>query len=157
VGQSLRTGLIGAAVGGLVIWGVMTQAVGADVTECGFDAHGTYARVRVNNVLGGAQEQPVTVDFRLDGAAEPYATSTDWPQAPAHSRLTTVLHAYFPPSVVRLEDGTTTIVEGRTVYRETHRTGKFVTREFAEEHPHRTQRETVPEDWTLDCSVRDDD
>ena len=128
---------LGIAATGFGIWGLFQFFVGTHITDCGFDANGAYAEVRVNNLLG---VQEVWVDFYLDGRQYTYAGAYN-------VRGTTVLRAPFPR-----EDGYH--VSGRTVYVDGTHHGqvKFVTRKFAEAHPGRTLTEVVPDAWhTLSC------
>lgn len=134
----LAVAVLGAAVAlglGIREW---RMQVSSHITDCGFDANGAYAEVRVNNLLG---VQEVWVDFYLDGRQYTYAGDYN-------VRGTTVLRAPFP--------GEDDHVSGRTVYvirRVGHPfTVKFVTRKFAEAHPALTRTEVVPDArHTLSC------
>jgi hypothetical protein len=81
----VRRRLIGVAVAVTVVWGFF-QVMVTHITDCGFDANGAYAKVRVS--LLGAQE--VWVDFYLDGRQYAY-------DGRYNVRGTTVLRAPFPP------------------------------------------------------------
>ncbi len=138
--------VLGIAATGFGIWGCFqffTRVVGTHITDCGFDANGAYAEVRINNLLGGAHQQEVWVDFYLDGRGFAYGGA--YPRVPAHDRGRAVVRAPFPPG----DDH----VSGRTVYVDIydgHDT--FVTRKFAEAHPHRISTEVVPDaSHTLSC------
>jgi hypothetical protein len=58
--------LIGVAAVGFGIWGFTPRVVGEHVTDCGFDAHGAYAKVRVNNLPSGAREQALYVALYVE-------------------------------------------------------------------------------------------
>lgn len=59
----LRLWFVGVAVAvvGVSVWGFTTQVVGTHVTACGVDSQGAYAKVRLNNLLGGVPDQDVYV------------------------------------------------------------------------------------------------
>jgi hypothetical protein len=154
----LRVWLGGVAVAvlGVSLWGFQTQAVGAHVTECGFDSRGAYAKFRLNNLLGGADaRRQVFVEFSLPGRSVPYAAGFTIVAVPAHGRVTGVVHAEFPARGLH--------VEGRTVYVLGRESGdvddvKFVTEKVAQEHrPGKVSVETVPDDPnSLRCSYGGD-
>jgi hypothetical protein len=134
VGRSrLAVWLLGIAATGFGIWGYL-QFVPPHITDCGFDANGAYAEVRVS---GMANEREVWVDFLLDGRQ--FADGGWTVQAPILGLARTVLRASFPRA-----DGYH--VKGRRVYVDaTHRGQvRFVTRKLAEAHPARTLTEVVP-------------
>jgi hypothetical protein len=111
--------LVGIAATGFGIWVIFqlfSQAVGTHITDCGFDANGAYAEVRVNNLLGGAHNHEVWVDFYLDGRPYPYGGA--YFRVPAHGHGKTVVR----PGVTVFVDGTH---QGQV---------KSVTRAFAEAH-----------------------
>jgi len=161
----LGLGVIGIAVLGLGSWGFVTHAVGEHVTDCGFDADGAYAKVRVNNLFGGEHEQDVHVTFHVDGDVMQldYDGGRRSAHVPAHGAVTTVVHGRFPP--LRMFSGETAVdsdVRGRTIYRWEGRNvsfdppfdWRFVSRTFAEQHPGSTNAETVPDDPSmLNCST----
>jgi hypothetical protein len=125
--------LLGIAATGFGVWGVF-QFVGTRITDCGFDANGAYAKVRVNSLVG---ESEVWVDFLLDGRMYTYAGAYN-------VRGTTVLRASFPSKDLH--------VSGRTVYVDPHQHDKFVTRKFAEASRSRIWTEVVPDaSHTLSC------
>lgn len=162
-------GLVGIAVLGLGIWGFRTQAVGEHVTDCGFDADGAYAKVRVNNLFGAAHEQHVHVTFHVNGDVMQldYDDGLRSAKVPAHGAVTTVVHGSFPP--LRMFSGVTAVdsdVRGRTVYRWEGRhvsfdpphDWRFVSKAFAAQHPGRTNAEAVPDDPSmLRCSTSEED
>jgi hypothetical protein len=161
--SGLRLGLILVAVLGFGIWGFATWIVGSHVTDCGFDAQGVYAKVRVNNVLGGEHDQSVWVKFYLRDDVNEYEAGVVTARVPAHGYGTAVVHERFPPNG-RFGDPTAedANVEGLTVYRsmgphlnfDPPQDWRFVTTTFAEKHPARISIETVPFDpWILHCSV----
>ena len=134
--RRLARWLLVVAATGFGIWGFF-QVMVTHITDCGFDANGAYAKVRVNPL--GAQE--VWVDFYLDGRAYTY-------QGAYNVRGTTVLQASFPPQDHH--------VSGRTVYvvrNAAHPfTVTFVTRKFAEAHHGGIRTEVVPDaSHTLSC------
>jgi hypothetical protein len=137
--------LIGIAALGVGLSGcfLLFTQVGTHITDCGFDADGSYAKVRANRLLG---VQEVWVDFSLDGKQYAYAGAYN-------VRGTTVLRVPFPREE---EDGFH--VSGRTVYVDTthHKHNpdhiRYVTRKFSEAHPHTTGTEVVPDSsHTLSC------
>lgn len=148
----LRVWLGGVAVAvlGVGVWGFQTQAVGQHITECHFDARGAYAKVRVNNLLGGADTQQVWVNFSLPGESEPFESGFTSVTVPAHGRVTAVVHSQFPSRDLN--------VKGRTVYMTVkhYEVPQFVTKKFALEHPGPTDAETVPDDNSLHCSYGGD-
>jgi hypothetical protein len=144
VDRALVLGLLGISALGFGIWQFFTQAVGTHITDCGFDANGAYAEVRINNLLGGAHQDEVWVDFYLDGRQYTYAGT--YPRVPAHGRGRTVVRAGLP----REDDH----VSGRTVYVDAtdRRHVTFVTKRFAEANPRTTVTEVVPDaSHTLSC------
>jgi hypothetical protein len=169
VWRRLGIGLLGIAVVGLGIWGFMTRAVGEHVTDCGFDSDGAYAKVRVNNLFGGAHEQDVHVTFHLNGDVMQvdYDDGLRSAHLPAHGAVTTVVHGRFPP--LRMFLGATAVdsdVRGRTIYRWEGRNVSldpphdwmFVSKTFAAQHPGRTSAEAVPDDPSmLHCSTSEED
>lgn len=162
-------GLAGIAVLVLGIWGFMTRAVGVHVTDCGFDPHGAYAEVRVDNWLGGAHEQNVQVAFHVNGDVAHYPEGEDsyydvgvaTAEVPAHGQGMAVVHGGFPPhGEFRDPTAADLHVEGGTVYHWYGPLGgdRLVSRTFALEHWRRTVKETVPDDRNaVDCSIVDED
>jgi hypothetical protein len=152
----------GAAVAlGLGIWGFMTQAVGTHITDCGFDANGAYAKVRVNNLLGGAHEQRVYVDFYVQGSPEaPYEATSAGVMVPAHGRGTSVMHERFPPhGSFKNPTAPDPKIEGRTVYvlGRGHDNPRFVTKKVALKNRGWVSIETVPDDKnSLSCAITGD-
>ena len=143
VERTVQLGILAVVVLGAAValgLGIREWRMGTHITDCGFDANGAYAEVRVGNLLG---EPEVWVDFYLDGRQYTYAGDYD-------VNGTTVLRAPFPPP---RQDGHH--VSGRTVYvirRVGHPFGTFVTRKFAEAHPALTRTEVVPDArHTLSC------
>jgi hypothetical protein len=81
-------------------WSV-APATGAQVTECGVDAHGVYAKVRVNNLLGFyAHQERVDVAFSVKATythpGDEYEDHLVDVWVPAHGRGTAVVHGRFP-------------------------------------------------------------
>ena len=143
VERTVQLGIIAVVVLGAAValgLGIREWRMGTHITDCGFDANGAYAEVRVGNLLG---EPEVWVDFYLDGRQYTYAGDYN-------VNRTTVIRAPFP---LPRQDGYH--VSGRTVYvirRVGHPFGKFVTRKFAEAHPALTRTEVVPAaGHTLSC------
>jgi hypothetical protein len=134
-------GLVGIAVLVLGIWGFFTKAIGAHVVGCGLDGTGAYAKVRVNNLFGGAHRQEVAVDFYPHGMAGAYAETYTQVMLPAHGHGAAVVHAGFPPW-------------GRTVYilHADSQNMRVVTKKFAMKH-RGVSVETVPENDSVSCSV----
>jgi hypothetical protein len=67
---------------------------GGHVTECGFDAKGAYAKVRVGSLVGGLgsmEHESVSVLFTYDDAK--YATGGATVKAPVLGTTTTVVRA----------------------------------------------------------------
>lgn len=139
--------VVGTAIAAVV--GVSTagfsQAVGAHITGCGFDATGAYANVRVDNVLGVfPHKQEVWVDFSVDGRQYTYRGGDVPVPALGHGKI--ALHAPFPNAGHH--------VSGRTVYTTVsfHGPTQFVTKRYAEAHQGKTWKEVVPDaSHTLSC------
>jgi hypothetical protein len=124
---SWRRVLIGAAVLGLGIVGILAFGrldipYGAHIIECGVDANGPYAKVRVNSVgggLGSTDHTAVNVHFTYDGAW--YDGQGTRVKLPVLGSTTTVVRGTYPPRVIDLHwDGGPKgkiTVEGHTVYR----------------------------------------
>jgi hypothetical protein len=155
--RRLGLGLVGVMVVGLGAWLFATRVVGEHIAACGFDAQGVYAKVRVNNLLGGGHDQSEAVDFSFRGRY--YVTGYARADVPAHGYRTTVVRERFPPHGH---------LEGRTVYRwmrskfrfgVSPRGWTFVTERFAARHPDNVSVQAVPQDPSiLRCSiVREDD
>lgn len=95
--------LIGVAVLGLGI-SEMAAWFGAHVTECGVDAAGPYATIRVSSLVGGlgaVDHQSINVFFTYDGAR--YATTrstTVTVKVPVLGSTTTVVRGEYPPRVI---------------------------------------------------------
>ncbi len=92
-----RTALPGIAVAAVVlavgIW-LLSGWFGGHVTECGFDAKGAYAKVRVGSLVGGLgsmEHEQVSVFFTYDAAK--YATGGDTIKPPVLGSTTTVVRA----------------------------------------------------------------
>jgi hypothetical protein len=114
---SWAVGAVAALVLGIALF--VTRPFGSQITACGFDAQGAYAKVRINNLLGGTHEQELEVIFYVKGSDLRYggmfgANSSDV-VVPAHGRLTKVVYGGFPPR--------NTTVEGRTIYSSWHGKG----------------------------------
>jgi hypothetical protein len=127
-----------------------TQVVGWRVTACGFDSQGAYAKVLVNNLLGGDNYRKVDVYSYLAGQPDAYQATTLRVHEPAHGHGTGVAHERFPPY------GT---VEGRTVYvlGRQHDQARFVTKKVALKH-RGVSIEEVPDDPSLlRCTVTTED
>jgi hypothetical protein len=163
-------------------WAFFTQVVGTHITDCGFDATGAYAKVRVNNLLGSsAHKQRVYVDFYLKGSPVqegPYSASFTFVSVPAHGRGTSVAHGRFPlhgsfgnPTADDLH------VKGRTVYVAGRHFGShgrpsfgptffvdnetadphLVSKKYAVKHKGGVSIETVPDDPnSLRCEITGD-
>jgi hypothetical protein len=106
--RKVRRRLIGAAVAvAVVVLGVTTiKAVkpGGHVTECGVDAKGPYAKVRVNSLLGGAgsiDHEGVLVHFTYDGHY--YDTGGSRIRVPTFGSTTTFVRGTWPPRAVDLD------------------------------------------------------
>jgi hypothetical protein len=139
-------GIGGTGVGLSGCFLLFTQG-GMQVTDCGFDAHGAYAKVRVNHLLGWRHDQEVWIDFYLDGKQFAYAGRYDL-VVPVFGDGSAVVQAGFPSPNHH--------VTGRRVYVDlTHRKQvTFVTKEFADAHPHNTDTEVVPDaSHTLSCGM----
>jgi hypothetical protein len=154
-------GVVGVALLGAGIWGFSTQVVGMHVTECGFDSKGAYAKVRVNNLLGGADDEHVYVDFSLKGepAFESYEVGLAVVHKPAHGSVTAVIRERYPPPRIPTGEGPDFIVQGRTVYvlGRGHEQPRFVTKKVALEH-RGVSIEKVPDDPSvLRCTVTTED
>ncbi|HET7741423.1 MAG TPA: hypothetical protein VFL67_12315 [Mycobacterium sp.] len=150
----LRLWPVGVAVAvlGVGIWGFHTQVIGGHVTECGFDSQGAYAKVRVNNLLGGDNYRMAYVFFSVAGQPEAYGERGVRVHEPAHGHGTGVAHAGFPPhgSVA----GHTVYVLGRS-----YDHPRFVTKKVALKlKHHRVSIETVPANPSvLRCRVETED
>ena len=151
--------VVGPVAAALVfgIGSFVTRPFGAQITECGFDAHGAYAKFRANNLTGFfAHEQPMIVHFYVKGdhSAETRGYDLEFVDVmvPALGRGTAVAHGRFPPLRSK--------VEGRTVYRVPWFNGKerVGTKRSAMKHTvGRTSIETVPDDPNvLRCTVERD-
>jgi len=97
--RKVRSRLKGAAVAvalAVVVLEVTTIKPGGHVTECGVDAKGPYAKVRVNNYVGGrVNGESVNVGFTYDG--HPYGGNDK------DSSTTTFVQGTWPPSVIDLD------------------------------------------------------
>jgi hypothetical protein len=150
----LASWLIGIAAAGLGIGGCslfVTHSRGTQITDCGFDANGAYAKIRVNHVLDWPDKQEVWVDFYLDGKEFSYNGRYDFP-VPVFGDGTGVVRGGFPSA----DDH----VSGRTFYVDaTHHKHnpdkiRYVTKKFAEAHPKTTAAEVVPDaSHTLSCRM----
>jgi hypothetical protein len=98
--RALALGLLGLAFLALGIWQFFPKVVGTHISECGFDAHGAYAEIQVNNLLGAAHNQEVWVDFSVNGTAYPYGGA--YFRVPAHGHGKTVVR----PGLRTMLDGT---------------------------------------------------
>lgn len=169
-------GLIGAVVLGLGIV-ALRPLMGpgrVHVTECGFDAYGPYAKVRVASLWGGlgtTDHAQVSVAFTYDGAWYGDDGAYIRVKLPVLGTSTGVVHGTYPPRVIPPRwsgRNGKIIVEGRTVYRvadgfgdrEENWPGRLVTKEFVARqlqlHPHRfvADEEIVPDDLhRISCSV----
>ena len=150
----LRVVAVAVAVAGVGfgIRGFQTKAIGAHVTACQFDAHGVYAKVRVNNLLRSSGHRKVVyVDFYAKSShgvpVSPYGSggSADV-TVPAHGHGTVIVRGAFPDQSDK--------VKGRTIYALAHDGLVTVSKEFAMEHPTKVRTVTVPDDssW-LRCSI----
>jgi len=175
-GRSLRTGLVTVAVLVLGILGIVVVNkawVGENITECGVDAQGPYANVRINSLWGGlgnVSHHQVHVNFTYDGAWYDAEISTI--EMPVLDSTTTVVHGKYPPRSINLRwdggpKGEGRIhVEGQTVYRtgepigdrDENWPGRLVTKAFAAEHLNRgIDEEIVPDDLQrIGCSIYSD-
>lgn len=114
-----------------------THAVRTRITDCGFNAHGSYAKVHVP-----VGHKDVWVDFYVADQGYAYRGAYD-----VHG--TTIVWAPFPDA--RLH------ISGRTVYTDaSHGNGPlhFVPKQYAEAHPGKTRTETVPDkSHTISCGI----
>ena len=148
-----------AVVLGLCVLPLMPQRFREHVTDCGFDAQGAFAKVRVYNLLGDADTN-VQVAFHIGADVAHYKPGEDAEydieSATAHvqalSAGTVVVHGHFPPhGSWSNPTGMDLHVHGRTVYRFFNR---LVTKQFALKHQRKTVMETAPDDRTsLNCSI----
>lgn len=161
--KKVRRWLVAAAVLALGIVGIVVVNrvwLGEHIIDCGFDANGAYAKVRVNNLFGGADDEHVYVDFSLKGepAYEFYESGLAMVHKPAHGSVTAVIHERFPPPRVPTGEGPDFIVQGRTVYvlGRRHEQPRFVTKKFALQH-RGVSIEKVPDDQSvLRCTLAGD-
>jgi hypothetical protein len=95
--RKVRLRLRGVAVAvavAVVVLEVTIIKPGGHVTECGVDAKGPYAKVRVNNYVGGrVDDERVNVEFTYDGYA--YGGGND-------SSTATFVRGTWPPSVINM-------------------------------------------------------
>ena len=151
--------IVGVVALGLVGFGwSLTRAVGLEVTDCGFDAKGAYANVRVDNLLGfSARDQRVGVTFSMKNGRwrgnDTFPGGIARVNVPAHSRGTALVQAHFPPHGSFLGGTHEDLhVPGRTVYRfGDGLSGRYVSRRFVMTHRDPVYQnhiyiETVPDD-----------
>ncbi len=157
--------LLGIVVLGLGIWTLNTRVLGEHITECGFDANGPYAKVRINGLvghLGSTSSKKVHVDFTYDGAW--YLTTdgleTSEVDLPVLGTATTVVHGTYPPRVIDLHwvggpKGKITVEGHEVVHRDDRFPFTLVPADFVAQHPHhRTVEEIVPDDLQrIGCSI----
>lgn len=121
--RKVRLRLIGTAVAvlmlGVGIWS-FTGWYGRHVTECGVDAKGPYAKVRVGSFLGRlGMHEGVIVGFTYDGHW--YDSNGSRIEVPVFGSTTTFVRGTWPPRLINLnwdggrKDDGRIRVEGRAV------------------------------------------
>jgi hypothetical protein len=104
--RKVRLRLIGTAVAVLVlVTGIWWYAgwFGGHVTECGVDANGPYAKVRVGSLWGGqgVKHEGVGVEFTYDGHG--YGGGGSKIEVPTFGSTTTFVRGTWPPRVINLD------------------------------------------------------
>ena len=158
--RKLGVWIAGILVLGLGIWTLKTQVLGQHLTECGVDANGPYARVRINSLVGGlsSTDQQVKVEFTYDGAW--YDVGFRTATVPVLGTTTTVVHGTYPPRVINLHrdggpKGKLTVAGHQVVHRSDVPPYKLVSESFVAQHPHHPiVEEMVPDALQqIDCSL----
>ena len=160
----------------LVTWRGIWRGDERRITECGFDANGPYAKVRITS-LGGGLPYPhaqVVVGFTYDGLPYTYpprivrGLQPVTVDRPIFGTTTTIVRGIYLPRVplsshvfegrsgtgssyqVRGPAGRRVTVEGRLVYRDRKAPFSLLSERFLMQHPrHPVNAEVVPRDLTL--------